>query len=214
MKIALCKTIRRGVLASLALVTLLSGGCSSNLFLEPNVPTPVVETAPVSVGIYYDDALRNHKCTGGKGYIAYEWTVEMGPPSVAMFDGAFATLFQEVENVDARPGVTAARSPWDVIEMRLTEYNGCDARWPVFGTTVIVAYEAILWSADGRELTRWHGRGQAGPYVPDGEPMESQGEAAYLAAVTSLAMRRAAADLVINFETNPVVQARFFRRPE
>ena len=187
---------------------LLLAGCSSTVSIQPNTPSPVVEPVPVSVGVYYADALRNHTCTGGKGYIAFEWTVGMGPPSIAMFDRLFAAMFREAETVDTSPGATPAPGLRDVIEVRLTEFNGCDARWPIIGiTTVRVAYEAILWSAQGRELTRWQGRGQAGPRDPlDG--YRPSGEAAYLAALTSLAMRKAATDFVLNFEGNSKVQAR------
>ncbi len=187
---------------------LLLAGCSSTLSIQPNTPAPVVEPVPVSVGVYYADALRNHTCTGGKGYIAFDWTVAMGPPSIAMFDRLFAAMFRKAETVNTRPGATPAPEPRDVIEVRLTEFNGCDARWPIIGTTTIrVAYEAILWSAQGRELARWQGRGQAGPRDPLDDYRPS-GEAAYLAALTSLAMRKAATDFVLNFEGNSVVQAR------
>ena len=71
-----------------------------------------------------------------------------------------------------------------------------------------------------RELTRWLAQGQAGPRDPRDEYLASfpeihevltgsyTPEAAYLAALTGLAMRKAAADFVLNFEGNPVVRAR------
>ena len=199
---------------------LLLAGCGSSIFpIQPNVPAPVVEPVPVLVGVYYADALRNHGCTGGKDTFDFGWTVAMGPPSIAMFDGLFAAMFHEIETVDTRPGATP--TPRDVIEVRLTEFDGCDARRPIVGiATVRVAYEAILWSAQGRELTRWRGRGQAGPRDPQDEYVAGfpeiheiltgsyTPEAAYLAALTSIAMRKAAADFVLNFEGNSVVQAR------
>lgn len=187
---------------------LLLAGCSSTVSIQPNVPAPVVEPVPSVVGVYYADALRKHTCTGGKGYIAFKWTVAMGPPSIAMFDRLFAAMFRKAETVDTRPGASPVEEPRDVIEIRLTEYNGCDARWPIIGSTTLrVAYEAILWSPQGQELTRWLGQGQAGPRDPL-DDYRLSGEAAYLSALTSLAMRKAATDFVLNFEENSAVQAR------
>ena len=74
---------------------LLLAGCGSSFFpIQPNVPAPVVETVPVLVGVYYADALRNHGCTGGKDTIDFGWTVALGSPSIAMFDGLFAAMFR------------------------------------------------------------------------------------------------------------------------
>ncbi len=199
---------------------LLLAGCGPSVFpIQPNVPAPVVEPMPAPIGVYYADALRDHGCTGGEGTLDHGWAVAMGPPSIAMFDGLFAAMFRETETVDTWPGATPA--PRHVIEVRLREFDGCDARPPIVGAAIVrVGYEAILWSAQGRELTRWRGRGQAGPrdsqdeYVAGFPKLHEiltgsyTPEAAYLAALTSMAMRKAAADFVLSFEGNSVVQAR------
>ncbi len=38
-------------------LSLLLAGCGSTVSIQPNVPTPVVEPLPVSVGVYYADIL-------------------------------------------------------------------------------------------------------------------------------------------------------------
>lgn len=192
---------------------LLLAGCGSNPSLEPRVPDLVVDPAPVSVGVYYGDALRNHSCTGGKGYIAYEWTFEMGPPSIEMFDGLLADMFQDTETVTESPEDTLMQDKRDVVEIRMTSFNGCDASWPIIGTsTVAIGYEAILWSAQGQELTRWPGRGSAGPSDSSQDFITSFDETAHLAALASIAMRKATTDFVISFDSNPIVQSRLYAR--
>ncbi len=169
-----------------------------------------MEPAPVSVGIYYSEDLRNHKCTGDKGYIAYSWTFALGPPSIEMFDILFTALFRDVETLDIGPGITTSRDQRDIIELRLSEFNGCEASWPILGTTVIdIAYEAIVWSAEGEKVAQWKGQGRAGR----GDDLGSYGgsawepELSHLAALTSVAMRKAAADFIINFKNDPAVRA-------
>lgn len=204
--------IRASGTATALTLCLLIAACGSNPPPEPKVPIPVMDPAPVSVGVYYGDALRNHSCTGGKGYIAYEWTFEMGPPSIEMFDGLLAGMFRNAETVTEIPEDTLIQDERDTVEIRMTNFTGCDASWPVTDrwTTVEVGYEAILRSAQGEELTRWRGQGTAGMSDPYQKYMTSTGEAAYLAALASIAMRKAATDFVVNFEGNPVVQSRLY----
>ncbi len=196
-----------GLLLS-ALVT----GCGGAVpVVSPIDRPPLIEPLPVSVGIYYSEDLRNHKCTGDKGYIAYSWTFELGPPSIQMFDNLFTALFRDVETLDISPKITTSRHPRDIIELRLSKFNGCQAKWPILGTTVIyIAYEAILWSAEGKKVAQWKGQGRAGR----GDDLGSYGGSAWepelrhLAALTSVAMRKAAADFIINFQNEPAVQDR------
>ena len=195
-------------------VVLLVAACGGKQTVNQSLPMPVVDPAPVAVGVYYPDSLRNHKCTGGKGYIAYDWIFELGPPSIAMYDKLLGAMFESIRNVDAEPGSGQAQGDDDVIEIRMIEFTGCDAGWPVFGASVSVSYEAILWSPDGKELTRWNARGSAGPSDPYADHMDSGGEAGYLAALTKIAMRKAATDFVLNYEKDPVVRSRLLARSQ
>ena len=190
------------LLASL-LITV-APGCSGTgtPAVEPPILKPVIEPAPVSVAVYYSENLRDHRCTG-------DWTFAMGPPSIEMFDVIFAALFGDVETRDTGPKITSPGDQRDIIELHLSEFTGCQASWPILGTTVIdIAYEAIVRSAEGEELARWNGRGRAGP----GDDLEGysgsawEPELAHLNALTGVAMRKAAADFVVNFENDPAVR--------
>ncbi len=177
----------------------------------PIVQPPLVEPVPVSVSVYYSEDLRNHKCTVEKGYIAESWTFVMGPPSIQMFDTIFTGLFRDVETLDIAPETATPRDQRDVIELRLIEFSGCEASWPIIGTTEIdIEYRAILRSAAGETLARLEGRGHAVPRDDDPRLASSRWsvpEATHLAILTSAAMRRAAADFMINFENDPAVRA-------
>lgn len=202
------------VVAMVVSMALLVAACGGKQTVKQDFPMPVLDPAPVAIGVYYTDTLRNHKCTGGKGYIAYEWTFELGPPSIAMYDNLLGAMFENTSTVSAKPGAGQARGNEDVIEIHMTEFTGCDASWPVFGASVDIHYEAILWSAEGKELTRWNARGTAGPADPYVDYMDSGGEAEYLAALTKIAMRKAATDFVLNYENDPVVKSRLLARSQ
>ena len=200
-----------GVLLS-ALVT----GCygTNSVFVEPPIDVaPLIEPAQVSVGIYYSEDLRNHKCTADARFDwnfaiigRPRWTFALGPPSIEMFDILFTALFTDVETRDTGPEITSPGDQRYVIELRLSELNTCEVMsWDTLGPTVIdITYEAIVWSAEGEKIAQWEGRGRAGRddlgrYYRKWEPL--------VAALTSVAMRKAAADFIVNFENDPVVRA-------
>jgi hypothetical protein len=163
---------------------------------------PAVEQAPVSVAVHYAEALKTHHCTGSEGYIAYSWTFEMGPPSIKMFDSLFAAMFQEVETVES----ASAAAGKDRLDLELTEFTGCEASWPIFDTTVIeVAYRATLQGADGSRIAQWSGRGRAGPYDDLGD-YRMASEADYLNALASVALRKAGADFLVNYDSDPALR--------
>ena len=119
-----------------------------------------------------------------------------------MLDPVFDELFEIVHR-----GTGAGN---DLVEVSLLQFTGCDARWPIIGTSTIeVAYEAVALSPEGVEVARWSGFGRAGPGDDLGESagLGSDPEQSHLNALTRLAMRRAAADLVVRFETEPSVRA-------
>jgi hypothetical protein len=193
---------RQGKTVILAL-SLLIAACSSTVPLRsPLGQAPLVEQVPISVAIRYAEDLRNHKCTVSKGYIAAAWVIELGPPSIEMFDRAFSALFKKVIPLGSGVKVQAAAEQYPMIEVRLLDFDGCEASWPIFGSNIEVAYEATLYGNDGTLIARWQGRGRAGK-----EACAICGvETGYLSAVTSLAMRRAAADFIINLEQDPSIR--------
>lgn len=182
-------------------------GCGGDVPLEAPVVRPAFAPAPVAVDVLYAKALRDHECTGNEGYLAYAWTFRLGPPSMAMFDAVLPALFNEVNVLDARTDPGTSGRP--VVEVRLAEFTGCRAEWPIRGkATLDLAYEAVARTPEGRELARWSGRGRAAAADADLYPAPATGvELAYLSVLTRVAMRRAAADFVVNFERDPSVRA-------
>ena len=206
------KWMHQSLAGWLALVLLSACSTTSNVPLDsPLRQPPAVERLPGSIAILYAENLRHHRCIAGKGYIAASWIVELGPPSIGMFDRIFSALFENPVTLQANAASRIPANSKGVIEVSLLNFDGCDARWPVVGSKIEVAYQATLRAKDGSVIARWEGHGRAGPTdnldgytetVPFGEV-----ETRYLGAVTSLAMRRAAADFVINFERDQSLRA-------
>lgn len=190
---------------------MLASACSSIVPLRsPLSQPPLIEKSLIPVAILYSENLRNHKCILDKGYIAETWTMSLGPPSMEMFNLIFATTFENVLVMGSNSNAFSAARPMNIIEVSLLKYDACEAGWPIIGARIEVAYEAILRDTDGVTIARWEGHGQAGPednlesYAVD-VPMIKV-ETRYLSAVTGIAMRRAAADFIINFDKDAEIR--------
>lgn len=194
-------------------VCLLAVACTSTVPVRsPLVQMPLVDMSPIAVAIRYTDGLTHHRCVADKGYVAEAWTIELGAPSIAMFDKVFMALFAKTVAMGQGQTVAVAAEPLPVIEVGLLSYDGCQASWPIVGTTSVkVAYEATLFGKDGARVAHWQGRGRAGAEDFDSQDAPGAGgwdiEGTYLADVTRLAMRKAAADFLINYDKNPAVRA-------
>lgn len=76
--------------------------CTSAVVIEGDFPAPLVESLPLSVGLYYDPALRD--------FIHAEalprsstWTIDLGDANVAMLDPLFHTLFDRTREIEVVP---------------------------------------------------------------------------------------------------------------
>ncbi len=81
----------------LAAALLLMAGCGvSNVVIEGNFPTPNISKLPLSVAIYYDDALRNF------AYLEYsetgreEYNIASGQSHVDLFNAVLPAMFNQV----------------------------------------------------------------------------------------------------------------------
>ena len=186
---------------------ILISACSHVVNVTPPVSLPpLVEKKPLSVGVVYSEDLQNHKCTASKDYIADSWEIQLGPSNIEMFDLILGGLFENIVKLDSvKSGVKKGLK--NVIEIRLQEYNGCEASWPIINASIVVTYEATLYGEDATVITTWQGSGRAMPSDSHEScgalvPHHSLTETRYLAYTTCIAMRRAAADFIVNLQNN------------
>jgi len=191
----------------LILVCVFSLSCAHRVPLEAPVLTPVVEKARMRVAIVYEDSLRNFYCTASKGYIAEEWRIELGSISVAAFTPVFSAMFMDVVVVPvsaAPPGFSERY----LIKLSLENFTGCDVAWPIFGSSVAITYSADVMLGSEMVLSAWTGSGESTAQdVSSGGSGTTIDEQAYLARLTTLAIRRAVADFLWKFEEDERVLA-------
>lgn len=142
--------------AGAALLLLALAGCgTSDVIIEGSFPTPNIGRLPVSVAVYYDDALKEHS------YVEYsetgreEFAVASGLSHVELFDTLLPAMFEDVVEVDeledARPlGVDAVFAPM-IEEFQLA--LPAKTRLDVY--EVWIKYNMRLLTAEGEYIADW-----------------------------------------------------------
>jgi len=142
---------------SIILAVALLGGCGSslNLQVDSSVPVALVQTAPLSVGVYYDDALRNHSYTEDSSERP-NWVIDSGNSQVAMFDRVLTSTFTDVVVLDNIPTPQAPVLLDLILAPRIREMQ--------FGTPgetyfdfyeAWIRYDIDLLGSDGRSIGNW-----------------------------------------------------------
>jgi hypothetical protein len=183
--------------ASLAFACL--AGCASQIEVEAEFPTPLVEALPVTVGIILDEALTQ--------YEHFEeipdqitWTISLGDANVQMLEQLFDTLFATTVRVDAIPP-TDATIPLDgIIRPELERF---EFEVPVRGrdnfAEVWMQYQLRLYEPDGDLVIEWPVSGYGKSEIRRSRREDSLNQAAIVA------MREVGAAIATQFSTQPQV---------
>jgi len=99
------------------------GACASAVVVESDFPTPLVDTLPVSVGLFYDDELRD--------FIHVEalprsstWTIDLGDANLAMLNPVFAQMFASTREIPTLPPSAAESDSVDgVLSSSLEQFQ-------------------------------------------------------------------------------------------
>lgn len=142
--------------AGLALLLLLLVGCGvNNVVIEGEFPTPNIAKLPLTVAVYYDDALREF------AYVEYsetgreEYNIESGISHIRLFDAVLPAMFENVIVVDsleeaADAGVDAVFTP-AIEEFQLA----LPAKTKLDVYEVWVKYNMRLVTAEGDYIADW-----------------------------------------------------------
>jgi len=185
----------------------MASACSHTVTVEAPRLGPVVEMADFGVVVVYDSTLRNHRCSASKGYIADEWEISLGAASIATFTPIFSAMFAHV--IVLAPGDAMPADDAFVINLSLQSYTGCDVVWPITGSTVSIAYSATVMRGSDTVVDDWTGTGRVSGDEVDMSSANPFGgiEEVYLEKITSLAIRKAAADFLRKFEDDEQIRA-------
>ena len=86
---------------SLILITSLMGSCGvSNLVIEGSFPTPNINKIPLSMAIFYDDALREFSYMEYSETGREEINIESGDSHIRLFNAVLPAMFDQVVEIE------------------------------------------------------------------------------------------------------------------
>ncbi len=142
--------------SSLILLVFLAAGCTREIDPALQAPTVLGEPLPLTVGVYYDDDLRNHRVKNRPSTI--DFVISTGRAHVSFFDDLFSKIFVRTVPMKRRFQLPEDGERLDaVIEpeivsltYRFIDDGGFDMKVPVE-----IRYAITLYSSIGEQLSLW-----------------------------------------------------------
>lgn len=194
-------TVRpQSILPWLIAAAFLVSGCNNSLSLKTaiEVPEPQISKLPVTVGVYYEDELKNHVYTEDSEDRP-GWKIDTGESQIEFFNRILPAMFQDVKQV-AQPndsgGLDAVLAPHvEDMQFALPRETGTDLyeAW--------IKYRLNLYDQAGVAIANWtiSGYGKSAP-----EFLGSRDEG--LMQAINAAFRDAGARLALSFTRNEEVK--------
>lgn len=186
-------------LIMLAGLTVISG-CTHVVPVTGSIPTPVVASQPLSVGIFMDEAFRTFTHSEKRGG-REEWVIESGRLNEEMFTNLFNSMFERTTILDKQPETGVGRKDLDAtLQIKVTEYGFLtprDTGQKFFA--VSFKYQLLLWDPDGNLVASW-------PVVGYGKsPWSAFRDEVGLRNATAIAIRDGAATIALGFDKVPPI---------
>ncbi|TAJ91777.1 MAG: hypothetical protein EPO31_13795 [Gammaproteobacteria bacterium] len=188
------------ILSWLIVSAFLLSGCNNSLSLKTaiEVPEPQVAKLPLTVGVYYEDELKNHVYTEDSEDRP-GWKIDTGESQVELFDRILPAMFQTVTQV-AQPtsggGLDAVLAPHvEDMQFALPRETGTDLyeAW--------IKYRLSLYDQAGVAIANWTISGY-GKSTPEFLGRRDEG----LQQAINAAFRDAGARLALSFTRNEEVK--------
>lgn len=187
-------------LTSVIVVLALLQGCASQVEVDANIPTPLIEPFPVSVGLVLDETLTQ--------YEHYEeipqqatWTIRLGDANRRMLENVIGGMFESTVAVTDIPNADRQSSLDGIIKPELEKF---EFEVPVRGrdnfAEVWMQYRIKLYEPDGDLVADWPVSGYGKSEIIRSNRDESLNEA------VEVAMREAGAGIVTQFPIQPPVE--------
>jgi hypothetical protein len=168
-------------------------GCASNVTMKPpTIPAPLIEKIPVTVGLRMPDDFQ-HYVHQESVYGKEEWSIDMGRSNAAFFTQLFNYMFQSVAVLDAdddpqKMNIDALIEPSiDAFEFSTPSQSNTDS------FAVWIRYRLKVYDHDGTLVSNW-------PVAAYGKSQTSGGKSKALQHAAVLAMRDAAALMIMKFD--------------
>lgn len=181
--------------------SLVVGCASTDVVVDSDFPTPLVDPLPVKVGVYFDDELHD--------FIHVEalprqstWTIDLGDANIDMLEPLLGSMFAETTELSSVDPPAAERSQLDGIlqpELEDFQFDVPEGDRDEF-VEVWMQYKLTLYDADGSLVTEWPVSGY-GKHEVGGSREDAVHEAAIVA------MREAGAAISTKFADQPDVRS-------
>jgi len=152
------QTIVRRLLTrtGLFLSVLLLASCGvSNVTIEGSFPTPNISKLPLTVAVYYDDALREFAYLEYSETGAEEFNIESGQSHIELFNAVLPAMFEEVVVVDSMEAAEA-RGVDAVFAPLIEEFQlALPAKTKLDVYEVWIKYNMRLVTAEGDYIADW-----------------------------------------------------------
>jgi hypothetical protein len=189
-----------GWIALAAAWVALSGCSTVRLEARPNIPEPIITKIPVSVGLFMPIEFSSYVYRGDR--YGFKWEVTLGAAQSEGVARLFAAMFESVVPIDnIATAATTAPGIRAILEPAVEDFSFITPRDA--GTqfyAVSIKYRVSVYTPDGRLAESW-------PFTGYGiVPAAGMSAEKPLARATSLAMRDAAAKLVVEFREQAIVR--------
>ncbi len=208
------------VFVALLIAATCLGACSKPLTIESEFPSPVMEPYDLAVGVSFPEILANYVEVEESPAIS-EWEIVLGNTNMRLFDSLFNGMFRRTVIYEHDFDATADVTQTAVFDISKLDTTGLDAVIePILedlqvslpsqsGTElygVWLKYNLKIYSPDGELITVWPvtGFGQVGK--------NSFTAAGPVRAAAIMAMRDAATNIILNFESQPGIEALLLRK--
>lgn len=195
------RRLHAGGWIALAAAWMALSGCSTvRLEARPNIPQPVITKIPVSVGLFMPIEFSSYVYKGDR--YGFKWEVTMGAAQSEGVSRLFAAMFENVVPIDnIATAATTAPGIRAILEPAMEDFSFVTPRDA--GTqfyAVSIKYRVSVYTPDGRLAESW-------PFTGYGiVPAAGMSAEKPLARATALAMRDAAAKLVVEFRDQAIVR--------
>lgn len=176
------------------------GACTAAVVIESEFPRPLIDTLPVSIGLFYEPGLRDFIHAEALPR-SQTWTIDLGDANLAMLDPLFHTMFQSTREIASFPPAQSEIAALDgILSSRLEQFQ-----FDVPRTTrdefveVWLQYRLELVEPDGNVVIEW-----AVPGYGKAEIATSREDAVQRAAI--VAMREAGAKISTEFPQQAAFQ--------
>jgi hypothetical protein len=185
-------------------VLLLTAGCATEpkvlpAWTFPQLPSPRVAPLPITVGVHYTEAFqrKRHEDKHDRNKVLW-YEHDPGGASVALFDSVFSATFEKVVRIPTWPPAGGAEPEVDFVLLpSVSRVSTTDVNFPIFALTRTITYEIKIFTAGGALLHTWEVDGNgAGSWISSHETF------------TALALRDAAARLLIGLRERPPIRTR------